>query len=88
MTPTMTRLGALALVTVLAAFGGAEKSDRMYLAQPRISQAELHPNETPELRALISKYSASMASPRNWSTASSSAKAATVPRRGTGNTTV
>ncbi|SDK99679.1 Transglycosylase SLT domain-containing protein [Paracoccus chinensis] len=59
MTPTMTRLSALALLTVLAACGGgAEKSDRMYLAQPRISQAELHPNETPELRALISKYSA------------------------------
>lgn len=58
MTPTMTRFGALALVTVLAACGGAEKSDRMYLAQPRISQADLHPNETPELRALISKYSA------------------------------
>ena len=59
MTPTMTRLSALALVTVLAACGGgAATSDRMYLAQPRISQAELHPNETPELRALISKHSA------------------------------
>lgn len=59
MTPTMTRLSALALVTVLAACGGgAGTSDRMYLAQPRISQADLHPNETPELRALISKYSA------------------------------
>ena len=59
MTRTMTRLSALALVTVLAACGGGGgKSERMYLAQPRVSQADLHPNETPELRALIRKYSA------------------------------
>lgn len=56
MTLTMTRLGALALVTALAACGGGQ-SDRMYLTEPRISQAALHPNETPELRALIRKYS-------------------------------
>lgn len=57
MTPTMTRIGALALVAALAACGGG-KPDRMYLAQPRLTQAELHPNETPELRVLIRKYSA------------------------------
>ena len=62
MTPTITRIGALALVTVLAACGGG-KADRMYLVQPRVSQADLHPNETPELRALIQKYSAAYGVP-------------------------
>lgn len=56
MTPTLTRIGALALVTVLAACGGGN-TDRMYLTDPRVSQAALHPNETPELRAQIRKYS-------------------------------
>ncbi|MDO5614353.1 MAG: lytic transglycosylase domain-containing protein [Paracoccus sp. (in: a-proteobacteria)] len=38
----------------LAACGGG--NDRMYLADPGISQAALHPNETPELRRLINQY--------------------------------
>lgn len=57
MTPTLPRAGALVLVAALAACGGGTP-EPMYLAQPRISQAELHPNETPELRALIRKYAA------------------------------
>ena len=64
MTLSMTRLGALALVTALAACGsGGAKPERMYLAQPRMAQADLHPNETPELRALIRKYSAAYGVP-------------------------
>ena len=64
MTPTLTRIGALALVTALAACGGG-KPERMYLAQPRVTQAELHPNETPELRGLIRKYSAAYGVPED-----------------------
>ncbi|SEH88061.1 Transglycosylase SLT domain-containing protein [Paracoccus alkenifer] len=56
MTPMISRIGALALVSALAACGGG-KPDPMYFVQPRVSQAALHPNETPELRALIQKYS-------------------------------
>ncbi|WP_112873764.1 lytic transglycosylase domain-containing protein [Paracoccus endophyticus] len=60
MTPTFPRLAALALTASLAACGGnqIDHDNRMYLAQPRVTQADLHPNETPELRALIRKYSA------------------------------
>ncbi len=54
--PPICRLGALALVAALSACGGG-KPDAMYFAEPRASQAALHPNETPELRALIQKYS-------------------------------
>lgn len=54
--PTTRRLGALALVAALSACGGG-KPDAMYFAEPRASQTALHPNETPELRALIQKYS-------------------------------
>ncbi len=60
MTPTILRptprIGALALVLTLSACGGG-KPDTMYFVAPRASQAALHPNETPELRALIQKYS-------------------------------
>ena len=53
--------GALALVASLAACGMTDRQmdhDRRYLVEPRVSQAALHPNETPELRRLIQKYSA------------------------------
>ena len=53
--------GALALVASLAACGTTDRQmdhDRRYLVEPRVSQAALHPNETPELRRLIQKYSA------------------------------
>ncbi len=52
---------ALALVASLAACGMTDRQmdhDRRYLVEPRVSQAALHPNETPELRRLIQKYSA------------------------------
>ncbi|MBV0890590.1 lytic transglycosylase domain-containing protein [Paracoccus sp. Z118] len=57
MIPALPRLSALALLSALAACGG-NSADKMYLTQPRASQAALHPNETPELRRLIQKYAA------------------------------
>ncbi|PZO67042.1 MAG: lytic transglycosylase [Paracoccus denitrificans] len=42
----------------LAACGSQTSTQpRMNLVEPRASQATLHPNETPELRRLIKKYS-------------------------------
>lgn len=52
---TPLRLFATTGLLALAACGGG--NDRMYLAQPNITQADLYPNETPELRRLIVKYS-------------------------------
>lgn len=57
------KTGVLSLLAVaaLSACGLGDRQidhDRRYLVQPKVSQAALHPNETPELRALIQKYSA------------------------------
>ena len=52
---------ALAATVALGACGLTDNQidhDRRYLVQPKVTQAALHPNETPELRALIRKYSA------------------------------
>ncbi|WP_299359607.1 lytic transglycosylase domain-containing protein [uncultured Paracoccus sp.] len=54
----ISRLTALVMLTALAACGGGKSTDRMYLTAPRAGAADLHPNETPELRRLIRKYSA------------------------------
>ena len=51
----------LAAALLLTACGLNDRQidhDRRYLVQPKVTQAALHPNETPELRALIQKYSA------------------------------
>ena len=51
----------LALVAAVAGCGDQIDHDRRYLLEPRAQQARreaLHPNETPELRALIRKYAA------------------------------
>ena len=50
-----TTMLALAGVTMLTACGGPQ--DRAYLVQPTVSQADLHANETPELRASIERWS-------------------------------
>ncbi|HRO14768.1 MAG TPA: lytic transglycosylase domain-containing protein [Paracoccus sp. (in: a-proteobacteria)] len=64
MTPKTSRLVALALLGALAACGNAP-AERMYLAQPTRTQSDLHPNETPELRALIRQYSAAYGVPES-----------------------
>ena len=55
MTPIPFRLLAAASLVALAACGGG-RGDRMYLADPGVTQASLYPNETPELRRLIVHY--------------------------------
>ena len=52
---------ALTAAVALSACGLTDRQidhDRRYLVEPRASQSALHPNETPELRALIRKYAA------------------------------
>ncbi|WP_299847347.1 lytic transglycosylase domain-containing protein [uncultured Paracoccus sp.] len=52
---SLMRVLAIAGVTVLSACGGGQ--DRNYLADPSVTQAGLYPNETPELRASINRWS-------------------------------
>ena len=53
MMTALSRAGALAVLMALAACGGGNDTPRMNLRSPSVSQAALHPNETPELRRLI-----------------------------------
>ena len=61
MMSALPRLAALALLVMLAACGGGQSDNRMNLRSPGASQAALHPNETPELRALIDRADAEAA---------------------------
>ena len=63
MMTALSRAGALAVLMTLAACGGGNDTPRMNLRSPSVSQAALHPNETPELRRLIHKYSATYGVP-------------------------
>ena len=65
MMSALPRLAALALLVMLAACGGGQSDNRMNLRSPGASQAALHPNETPELRRLIHKYSAAYGVPED-----------------------
>ncbi len=65
MMSALPRLAALALLVTLAACGGGQSDNRMNLRSPGASQAALHPNETPELRRLIHKYSAAYGVPED-----------------------
>lgn len=56
MFPQFPRAVALVMLAAVASCGSTAQPDRMYLTEPRASQAALHPNETPELRRLIHKY--------------------------------
>lgn len=65
---TKTGLLAVAATAMLSACGLTDNQidhDRRYLVEPRASQTALHPNETPELRALIQKYSAQYGVPES-----------------------
>ena len=64
MTPKTSRLAALAMLAALAACGNAP-AEKMYLVQPTQAQADLHPNETPRLRALIRQYSTAYGVPES-----------------------
>ena len=58
-------LAAAALLSACGITDNQIDHDRRYLVEPRASQAALHPNETPQLRALIRKYSAAYGVPED-----------------------
>lgn len=60
MNPILSRLGMVALAAVVAGCSDQVDHDRRYLVAPKaqvVRNERLHPNETPELRRLIRKYS-------------------------------